>query len=80
MDFRRQVWKWVEKMTFFGLKYCQDLENRAARPHQELPGVPPRPDKTVTHTRTIWVEDTHGVPWVSERLFSHDKVSEKLPS
>ena len=40
-------------MTFFGLKYCQDLENRAARPHQELPGVPPRPDKTVTHTRTI---------------------------
>ena len=24
----------------FGLKYGQDLENRAAHPHQEFPGVP----------------------------------------
>ena len=29
-------------MTFFGLKYGQDLENRAAHPHQEFPGVPPQ--------------------------------------
>ena len=29
-------------MQFFGRKYGQDLENRAAHPHQELPGVPPR--------------------------------------
>ena len=28
-------------MTFFGLKYGQDLENRAAHPHQEFPGVSP---------------------------------------
>ena len=27
-------------MTFFGLKQGQDLENRAAHPHQEFPGVP----------------------------------------
>ena len=28
-------------MPFFGLKWGQDLENRAAHPHQEFPGVPP---------------------------------------
>ena len=28
-------------MTFFGLKQGEDLENRAALPHQELQGVPP---------------------------------------
>ena len=28
-------------MTFFGLKRDQDLENRAAHPHQEFPRVPP---------------------------------------
>ena len=27
-------------MTFFGLKYSHNLENRAAYPHQEFPGVP----------------------------------------
>ena len=27
-------------MTFFGLKWGQDLENSAAHPHQEFPGVP----------------------------------------
>ena len=27
------------KITFFGLKSGQDLENRAAHPHQEFPGV-----------------------------------------
>ena len=30
-------------MTFFGLKQDQDLENWAAHPHQEFPGVPPGP-------------------------------------
>ena len=30
------------KKALFGLKSCQDLENRAGHPHQELPGVPPR--------------------------------------
>ena len=29
-------------MTLFGLKSGQDLENRAAHPHQEFSGVPPR--------------------------------------
>ena len=28
-------------MTFFGLKKGHDLENRAAHPHQEFPGIPP---------------------------------------
>ena len=36
---RKRVWK----ITFFGLKSGQDLENRAAHPHQEFPGVPPPP-------------------------------------
>ena len=38
-----QVWKRVWKITFFGLKYGRDLENRAAHPHQEFPEVPPPP-------------------------------------
>ena len=33
----------MKKMTFFGLKEGRDLENRATHPHQEFPGVPPRP-------------------------------------
>ena len=28
-------------MTVFGLKWGQDLENQAAHPCQEFPGVPP---------------------------------------
>ena len=44
MDFCGQVWKRVRKMAFFGLKQDQKdrKENRAAQPHQEFPGVPPR--------------------------------------
>ena len=42
MDFWGQVWKRVWKVTFFGLKLGQDLENRAAHPNQEFPGIPPR--------------------------------------
>ena len=30
-------------MTFLGLKEGQDLENRAAQPHQAFLGVPPPP-------------------------------------
>ena len=37
-----QVSKRVSKLTFFGLKWGQDLENRTAHPQQEFPGVPPR--------------------------------------
>ena len=41
------VWKrvWIleaRPKTFFGLEWGQDLENRAAHPHQEFPRVPPR--------------------------------------
>ena len=43
MNFRSLVWKRVWKITFFGLKAGRDLDNRAAYPHQEFPGVPPRP-------------------------------------
>ena len=39
MDFTGQDWKRVWKMTSFGLKYSQDLENQAAHPHQEFTGV-----------------------------------------
>ena len=35
-------------MTFFGLKSGQDLENRAAHPHQEFSGVPPPPQGKVS--------------------------------
>ena len=43
IDFSGQVWKTVWKMSPFGLKYGQDLENWAAYLHQEFPGVaPPR--------------------------------------
>ena len=41
MDFRGLVWKRVQKITLFGLKLGQDLENWEAQPHQEFPGVPP---------------------------------------
>ena len=30
----------MRKITFFGLKLGQDMENRAAHPHKEFPGVP----------------------------------------
>ena len=43
MDFRGQVWKWVWKMEYFGLKLGQDLWNRAAHPYWEFWGVPPLP-------------------------------------
>ena len=36
MDFRGLIWKPVWKITLFGLKQGQDLENRAAHPHQEF--------------------------------------------
>ena len=42
IDFGGQVWKRVWKMTVFGLKWGQDLENRAAHRLQEFSGVPPR--------------------------------------
>ena len=37
-----QVWKRVWKIKFLGLKQGQNLKNRAAHPHQEFSGVPPR--------------------------------------
>ena len=42
VHFRGLVWKRVWKITFFGLQQGQDLENRAAHPHQEFPGSIPR--------------------------------------
>ena len=41
MDFRVLVWKWVWKITFFGLKSGQDLKKRVAHPHQEFSEVSP---------------------------------------
>ena len=55
MDFRGLVWKQVWKITSFGLKYGQDLENRAAHPHQEFPGVSPPPGLKVAN-RLGWDE------------------------
>ena len=59
---RGQVWKrvWilearlrVWKNTFFGLKWGQDLRNRAVHLHQEFPGVPPREIFWMTRPRQI---------------------------
>ena len=36
-------------MTLYGLKRGQDLENRAAQPYQEFPGVPPPPPPPPGH-------------------------------
>ena len=55
MDFRGLVWKRVWKITFFGLKSGQDLENQAAHPHQEFPV------SSLTHT-FITVEKQHLSP------------------
>ena len=41
MDFGGLVRKRVWKMTFFGLKQGQDLENWTAHPYQKFSGVPP---------------------------------------
>ena len=41
MDFRGLVRKRVRKIELSGLKLGHDLENRAAHPYQEFPGVPP---------------------------------------
>ena len=38
MNFRGQVWK----LACLGLKLGRDLKTRAAHPHQEFRGVPPR--------------------------------------
>ena len=46
MDFRGLVWKRVRKITPFGLKSGQDLENSAAHPHQEFSEVPPPPGRS----------------------------------
>ena len=43
MNFRGLVRKPVSKITFFGVKYIQDLGNRAAHPHEEFPGATPPP-------------------------------------
>ena len=41
MDFGGLVRKRVWKMTFFGLKQGQDLENWTAHPYQKFSGVTP---------------------------------------
>ena len=42
MDFRGSgLRRGVRNDKFVGFRYGQDLENRAAHPHQEFPGVPP---------------------------------------
>ena len=46
------VWKRVWKMTFFGLKWGQDLESRVTQPHQEFPGVSPGADTFLKQNST----------------------------
>ena len=54
-------------MTFFGLKSGQDLENRAAHPHQEFSGVPPPGKASCTQggyqncRLMLTVEKFHGI-------------------
>ena len=43
MDFIVLVWKWVWKITFFGLKSGQDLKNKVAHPTKNSQEYPPPP-------------------------------------
>ena len=45
-------------MTFFGLKSRQDLEKRAAQPHQEFPEVP-TPTPPDCSSCQIWYTNTN---------------------
>ena len=67
-------------MTFLGLKKGQDLGNRAAHPHQEFPGVPPRErnlevlgeeSRLSLQTPTL----THFATHVVQETIFHDPVS-----
>ena len=67
-------------MTFLGLKKGQDLGNRAAHPHQEFRGVPPRErnlevlgeeSRLALQTPNLTHSATH---FVQETIF-HDPVS-----
>ena len=49
------------KTTFFGLRYGQDLENRAARPHREFPGVPPHHEPLLVKPPFLYHELKGGV-------------------
>ena len=56
MNFRGLVWKREWKITFFGLKSGQDLENRSAHPPpQEFPGVPPPPAENKRQRTVVWL-------------------------
>ena len=57
MEFRGLVWKRVCKITFFGLKSGQDLENREAHPHQEFQECPPGSElrKATTSTSVTFI-------------------------
>ena len=57
MEFRGLVWKRVWKITFFGLKSGQDLENREAHPHQEFQECPPGSElrKATTSTSVTFI-------------------------
>ena len=50
MNFSGEVRKRVWKMTLFG----QDLENQAAHPHQDFPGVPPPPSVPAISKRSYF--------------------------
>ena len=57
------------EMTIFGLKWGQDLGNRAAHPHQELQGVSPRVENTRTSLiRITRLADIHFVIGISVSL------------
>ena len=55
------------EIAFFGLKKGQDLENRAAHPHEEFPGLPPPPTPGLTMLYRY-------------RAFSHDVTTAILVS
>jgi len=69
-------------MTFFGLKRGQDLENRAAHPHQEFPRVPPRTHNGLNSSFRVpgLIEKADGksphyVFQIKDRVFSEAKHS-----
>ena len=54
MDFIVLVWKWVWKITFFGLKSGQDLKNKVAHPTKNSQeSVPPPTPRACSHEQKL---------------------------
>ena len=71
-------------MTYFGLKYGQDLQNRAAHPHQEFTGVPH--GRVISNLKPCCDQHIYAVPFCCDneyevilKLFTVSTVVEFKP-